>query len=61
MIRCGHCRDIHETVAEVLDCAAEEYAPVEICCPSCDGLLGYGDAGSGPVRMHAACGYGVTF
>ncbi len=42
-IICGHCRDLHESVDQVRDCAAEEFEaePQEVCCFSCDGLIGW--------------------
>lgn len=42
-IKCGHCIFIHASVAEVRECWEAHNAPEprEVCCFSCDGLIGY--------------------
>lgn len=53
-INCGHCSSSHETVSEVRDCWEWQNQPQDVCCFSCDALLGWdlppiGDA-------HRGCG-----
>lgn len=40
-IICGHCKDLHESVAQVRECQEWEDEPNEVCCYSCDGLIGW--------------------
>lgn len=44
-IICGECKGRHASVTEVRDCydwaAAAEQDALEVCCYSCDGLIGY--------------------
>lgn len=42
MATCGHCKDRAASVDHVRFCAEAEYDPGEVCCYSCDSLIGYG-------------------
>ena len=40
-INCGHCPNSHNSVQEVRDCWEWENQPQEVCCFSCDALIGW--------------------
>jgi len=40
-ITCGHCKDRNVNVDHVRECWEVESGPREVCCFSCDGLIGY--------------------
>lgn len=42
-IKCGHCPETHDSVDRVRDCWELSNVPMEICCGSCDALLGYAE------------------
>ena len=41
-IICGECRNRHASVAEVEACYVDAAQADEVCCYSCDALIGYG-------------------